>query len=243
MTPTTLPVADSMASGLVSAGPVRVLMVGDSTAEALGVGLAGWAGANPALADVRLAVSPGCGFVRGGEVTTDGDVPFTEQCDEILERVLPDTLVEFRPEVVMLMSTTRDLVDRRWSDDEGTISPFDEPYRQRINDDYARIADLVTDSGATAIFVRGPLVDPFWLGRETMVNYLERRALVDGVMERLATPGGPVRVLDLRAWAEANGIAASRDARPDGMHWTPQAAFEVTDRWLGPTLLSIARPT
>ena len=43
-------------------------MVGDSTAEALGVGLAGWAGAHPTLADVRLAVSPGCGFVRGGEV-------------------------------------------------------------------------------------------------------------------------------------------------------------------------------
>ena len=61
-------------------------MVGDSTAEALGVGLAGWAGAHPTLADVRLAVSPGCGFVRGGEVATDGDVPFAERCDEILER-------------------------------------------------------------------------------------------------------------------------------------------------------------
>ena len=50
---------------------MRVLLVGDSTAEALGVGLVGWAGANPTLADVRLAVSPGCGFVRGGEVATD----------------------------------------------------------------------------------------------------------------------------------------------------------------------------
>ena len=104
--------------------------------------------------------------------------------------MLPDTLGEFRPEVVMLMSTTRDLIDRRWSDDEGTIDPFDAPYRQRINDDYARIADLITASGATALFVRGPLVDPFWLGSETMPNYLERRALVDGVMERLATAGG-----------------------------------------------------
>jgi peptidoglycan/LPS O-acetylase OafA/YrhL len=247
MTATTIPIAPAVAEtstgALVSAGPVRVLMVGDSTAEALGVGLAGWAGAHPALAEVRLAVSPGCGFVRGGEVSTDGDVPFTENCDEILERVLPETLAEFRPEVVMLMSTTRDLIERRWSDDEGTIDPFDEPYRQRINDDYARIADLITASGATALFVRGPLVDPFWLGRETMENYLERRALVDGVMERLATPGGPVRVLDLRAWVEANGIAASHAARPDGMHWTPEAAFEVTDRWLGPTLLSIARQT
>jgi hypothetical protein len=225
------------------AGPVRVLMVGDSTAEALGVGLAGWAGAHPALADVRLAVSPGCGFVRGGEVESDGDVPFSEQCDEILDHIVPETLAEFRPEVVVLMSTTRDLVDRRWSDAEGTIDPFDERYEQRINRDYARVVELVTASGATAIFVRGPLVDPFWLGRETMSNYGERRALVDGVMERLATAGGPVRVLDLRGWVEANGLATSRDARPDGMHWTPQSAFDVTERWLGPNLLSIARPT
>ena len=102
---TTMPDATGDATGGAT-GPVRVLMVGDSTAEALGVGLAGWAGANPTLADVRLAVSPGCGFVRGGEVATDGEVPFAERCDEILEHVLPDTLAEFRPEVVMLMSTT-----------------------------------------------------------------------------------------------------------------------------------------
>jgi len=232
----------SDASKPTSAGPVRILMVGDSTAESLGVGLAGWAGANPSLADVRLAVTPGCGFVRGGTVATDEDVPFTERCDEILEQVVPTTLAEFRPEVVMLMTTTRDLVDRRWSDEEGTIDPFDARYQQRIERDYSGIAELITASGATAIFVRGPLVDPYWLGRETMSNYEERRALVDDVMERLATPGGAVRVLDLRAWVEGNGLAASHDVRPDGMHWTPQAAFDVTDRWLGPALLSIARP-
>jgi hypothetical protein len=236
---TTIPTTSTSES---TSGPVRVLLVGDSTAEALGVGLAGWASVHPALADVRLAVSPGCGFVRGGEVATDGDVPFGPRCDEILDRVLPDTLVDFRPEVVMLLSSTRDLADRRWSNEEGTIDPFDEPYERRITRDYARIAGLVTASGATAIFVRSPLVDPFWLGRETMSNYHERRAIVDGVMDRLATEGGTVRVLDLRAWVESIGIAESHDARPDGMHWTPEAAFELVQGWLGPTLLTIARP-
>ena len=207
------------------------------------MGLAGWASAHPALADVRLAVSPGCGFVRGGEVATDGDVPFGPRCDEILDRVLPDTLVDFRPEVVMLLSSTRDLTDRRWSNEEGTIDPFDVPYQRRINRDYARIASLVTASGATAIFVRSPLVDPFWLGRETMSDYHERRAIVDGVMDRLATEAGPVRVLDLRAWVESIGIAESHDARPDGVHWAPDVAFELVQGWLGPTLLSIARPS
>ena len=42
------------------------------------------------------------------------------RCDEILEHVVPNTLTDFRPEVVMLLSTSRDLLDRRWSDDEGS---------------------------------------------------------------------------------------------------------------------------
>jgi hypothetical protein len=225
----------------VATGPVRVLVVGDSTAEALGVGLVGWAAANPQLAEVRLAVSPGCGFVRGGEVASDEDVPFGERCDGILEDVVPTTLVEFRPEVVLLLSTSRDLLDRRWSDAEGTIDPFDERYRQRLEHDYDRIADLITSAGATALFVRAPLVDPYWLGRETMFNDPDRRAIVDGAMERLAVAGTAVRVLDLRAWVEANGLAGSHDARPDGVHWTPEAAFDLAQGWLGPVLLSIAR--
>jgi hypothetical protein len=224
-------------------GPVRVLVVGDSTAEALGTGLVGWAAANPQIAEVRLAVSPGCGFVRGGEVASDEDVPFGERCDEILEDVLPNTLAEFRPEVVLLLSTSRDLLDRRWSDDEGTIDPSDERYMQRITRDYNRIALLVTSSGATALFVRAPLVDPYWLGRETMFNDPGRRAIVDDTMARLAVAGGPVRLLDLRAWVEGNGLAESHDARPDGVHWAPDVAIELAQGWLGPALLAIARPT
>ena len=69
----------------------------------------------------------------------------------------------------MLLSTSRDLLDRRWSDDGGHPRSL---RRRRISSgidrDYARISELVTASGATVLFVRGPLDDPFWLGRETM---------------------------------------------------------------------------
>jgi hypothetical protein len=76
-----------------------------------------------------------------------------------------------------------------------------------------------------------------------MFNDPQRRAVVDDVMARLADPGGAVRILDLRAWVEGNGLAASQDARPDGVHWAPDTAYDLADRWLGPILLSIARTT
>ncbi len=202
---TTLP--DATGSEPAPTGPVRVLMVGDSTAEALGVGLAGWAGAHPTLADVRLVVSPGCGFVRGGEVATDGDVPFAESCDQLLGHVLPDTLDEFRPEVVMLLCTRRDLEDRKWSDEEGTLDPFDAAYQQRINEDYAQIAELVTASGATAVFVRGPL------GRSVLARSGDdaglRRTTCHRRRRDAATGGGGRR----RADARPTGVGRSQRPR------------------------------
>ena len=159
--------------------------------------------------------------------------------------VLPDTLVEFRPEVVMLLCTTarpgRSAVVGRGGHHRSLR-------RARISS-----GSTTTTRGSPSwsrhrvrprVFVRGPLVDPFWLGRETMSELpraTRHRRRRDGSDWR--RQAAAVQVLDLRAWVEANGIAASHDARPDGMHWTPEAAFELTDRWLGPTLLSIARPS
>ena len=156
--------------------------------------------------------------------------------------VLPDTLDEFRPEVVMLVCARRDLEDRKWSDEEGTIDPFDAAYQQRINDDYAQISELVTASGATAVFVRGPLVDPFWLGRETMPDYAERRAIVDGVMQRLAEAGGGVRMLDLRAWVEANGLVTEPD-RATGRHALDARGGVRSDGSVARTGVAVDRPT
>jgi peptidoglycan/LPS O-acetylase OafA/YrhL len=102
--------AGTATPALRPARPVRVVVVGDSTAEALGAGLLAWAAADPALADVALAVSPGCGFVRGGIVPTDGDVPFGPRCDEVLDVELPQLLAERQPDVVVLLATSRDTV-------------------------------------------------------------------------------------------------------------------------------------
>ena len=54
---------------------VRILVVGDSTAEATGHGLITWAAANPALAQVSLQVREGCGVVLGGYVVWSGKQP------------------------------------------------------------------------------------------------------------------------------------------------------------------------
>ncbi|MEY4339244.1 MAG: hypothetical protein RLZ14_1094, partial [Actinomycetota bacterium] len=51
---------------LVPPRPVRIVVVGDSTAEATGAGLVAWAAANPTMAQVELVTGAGCGLVLVG---------------------------------------------------------------------------------------------------------------------------------------------------------------------------------
>ena len=64
--------------------PMRVLVAGDSTAEATGFGLAQWATERPDLAQVSLLAEKGCGFLRGGEQRIDDWVPVPDRCDRWL---------------------------------------------------------------------------------------------------------------------------------------------------------------
>jgi peptidoglycan/LPS O-acetylase OafA/YrhL len=118
--------------------PVRILVVGDSTAWSLGDGLAAWTAANPEVASVTLTVSPGCGFVLAGRVPADDGAGFADQCQQTLSTWLNDALLQLRPDVVMLMATRTDVKDREWNPDEGVLTVFDPRAQERIRADYAR---------------------------------------------------------------------------------------------------------
>jgi hypothetical protein len=220
--------------------PVRVVVAGDSTAESLGVGLAGWAAANRSLVEVAVVTSPGCGFVRGGRVPTDGDVPFTEKCDEVLDGELPAALRALRPDVVVLMVTERDVLAREWDPGEGLVGPGDPRFRARVAADYAALADVIRATGATAVWVRAPEVVPFW--RESAAPLVDPadRAVVESVVDELVDRHPGSALIDLRAWMEATGLADDHAVRPDGLHFTPEAATAVATEWVGPHLLRLA---
>src|SRR5690606_13430617 len=82
---TTPPPATAPPTTLVPARPVRILVVGDSTAEATATGLIAWADAHPELATVSLAVKRGCGFLPGGDIwSDDGWREVSADCDDWL---------------------------------------------------------------------------------------------------------------------------------------------------------------
>ena len=222
--------------------PVRILVVGDSTAEATGHGLIEWAAAHPSVAQVSLAVSAGCGFVRGGLVTSDGRVPFQHNCDLLLDNSLPRDLHDLQPDVVVMLVWARDQAPRRWGTSPTEMTPHDPAYLMRLNHDYRAITnEIIATTSAKVIWIRPPAGNSYWANLQTPFTDESAHAIVENVMTQVVNEsGGRAELLDLRAWMERDGIAFDRAARPDGLHLTTAAATDVATRWLGPQLVLAA---
>ncbi|MBI5089409.1 MAG: acyltransferase family protein [Actinobacteria bacterium] len=221
--------------------PMRVLVAGDSTAEATGFGLAQWAAEQPELAQVSLVVEEGCGFLRGGEQLIEQWVPVPDRCDQWLTDELPGQVDELRPDVVMLMTTSWDVLDRRW-DGGPDQSPLDAGYAQRVATDFAAITASLLEAGATeVVWVREPIPNVFWWSSGQAQEDPARHAVLYGVMDDVAaSSAGRVTVVDLPAWVAQHGMADDHEARPDGVHWSPEAAARIAREFLGEQLIRAA---
>ena len=236
---TAAPAAPSVPVMPVLNRPVRIIVVGDSTAQATGSGLVNWAALNPDVARVTVLAVPGCGFIRGGVVPTDGDVPFTKNCNHVLDHDLPNALRDLQPDVVMLMTTIRDVEPRVFEDSEGPLTPLDSRFVNRARVDYAAIRDLIlTTSNAHVVWIKPPLIDPFWNGNALPANDPVAHSVMEVLMGGMVFwHEDRVVVLDLRTWLEQAGLARDHAVRPDGIHFDPASALDVATRWLGPELV------
>ena len=86
-----------------------------------------WAAANPQYAQVSVAAGPGCGLVLIGylELTT-GQRDTDAECGPYARDFVPAKAVELQPDVVMVMTTVWDVLDRRLTKD-GPLLPATDP--------------------------------------------------------------------------------------------------------------------
>ncbi len=239
--PTSVPTTSSTEAPLPTlARPVRIVVAGDSTARATGTGLLFWAAANPDLAQVEVVGAAGCGFLRGGERREGEFRPESEGCRFYLDEELPRRIAELQPDVVMMMVTSWDLVDRRWDGVEYT--PLDDEYEQRLLGDYARIQNELLDLGAGKVaWVKAPIPNVLWRDQGTGQEDPERHAVARRIMDGLAQVDPPrVDVVDLAAWMDQTGLAEDRDVRPDGVHFEPVASARIAADFLGEALVRVA---
>jgi peptidoglycan/LPS O-acetylase OafA/YrhL/lysophospholipase L1-like esterase len=228
--------------------PVRILLFGDSTADATGAGLARWAADHPELAQVAIVSADGCGFAQGGvRVFDQGEVEIGPACDAHVDDVLPARVRELGPDLVVFLPGGWDITDQRFDGEEGDgggqrQAPTDPGYRRRIERGFAEATADALDAGAPRIlWLAEPTTNPFWNEAPSPQEDPARHAVLHGAMRRVAADDPDrVAVADLAWWLDASGLAAEREARPDGVHLSPDAADALAARWLGPVAVSAA---
>lgn len=221
--------------------PVRIIVAGDSTADATGSGMLSWAAANPEIAQAELVTAPGCGFLTGGERLVGDEVGPAEGCEDWVEQFLYPAVEQAQPDVVMVMVTSWDLIDRRWEGDD-LLNPLDGEYADRLDRDYAALIDglLVAGAGHVAL-VRHPIPDSWWLPFEEDYEDPARHAVIYGMYDELATADPDrVAVIGLDRHFTDAGIDRDQEVRPDGIHVTPEAATTISDDFLGDRLVRVA---
>jgi peptidoglycan/LPS O-acetylase OafA/YrhL len=225
--------------------PARLLIIGDSTAQAAGTGLVTWAAEHPDVAQVSVLASGKCGMVRDGIVPGDTaeDASFVTECRRLVETHLGPAVQELQPDVVAVFVAARDSEPRQWSADEGVLTPEDPRYAARVELAYRAVAELILAAApeTKVAWVRPPTINPFWKDDGGVYLDSSGHAVVDGIAARLAAED-PSRfaVVDLRSWLESVGYATREDMRPDGIHFTPVAAQQVAGEWLGAELVATA---
>ncbi|HYN32005.1 MAG TPA: acyltransferase family protein [Ilumatobacteraceae bacterium] len=223
------------------ARPVRIVVTGDSTGDALGTGVVMWAASNPPLAQAEVHAALGCGFVMGGERSWGDQIVSTGSCDGWTQTQLFPEVERTQPDVVTVMTPMWDLIDQRWEGGE-LLSPSDPEYRARLVTAYTQLVDDLIAAGAARVaFVRGPVPNVWWNDVVDGESDPRRHEVLADVWEEVAASHpATVRIIDLATWFSDNDLDADRDARPDGIHLAPEAATSITDQFLGEQLIAAA---
>ena len=220
--------------------PVRILVVGDSTAFYVGHGLAHWAVEHPDHAQVDLLWSQGFGLVTTGDVTAWDARAFVERSIEVLDEDLPAQIDRLQPDVVVLMTTIGDVLDRVWDDAEGELSAGDERFQTRLHQAYRdATASIVAQGVPSVVWIVPPV--PVGSSSAAELNDPATFEIQHEIIRRVVEEFAPATsAIELDRWMVDGGHDVDASWRPDGTHLTEESAALMADLMLGATLVNTA---
>lgn len=223
--------------------PPRVVVVGDSTAEAIGTGLRDW-GARTGRLQVSAVFSPGCAVLEGVTARYREGFEFSpDGCD----RLFPVALQEVRDveaDALLVFIGSPQLADWRYADRSGWHDITDPALARAYRHELDLVLDLMTASGVPVLWADVPVPD--WdveqfgalLGGELpgfgepVINEPARAEVLDHHTRAGldATPGAVV-IEFAAGLGGADGRIGPGD-RIDGLHLSNDQVAEAAETWL-----------
>ncbi len=224
---------------------LRVAAFGDSTALLTGGGLDTWGQETRTLQVDIQGTALGCGIVRGGKyrVPGFGEGPQREECNNWAQRWTK--VLDGQPaDVSVVLVGTWDVTDHQLPGDTQWRAPGDPIYDAYLKRDMLAAVDELSTKSPVVVWLTCPLID-FGLKENGIsprhpMSDPARMVRFNQLLGEVANERANLRIVDLAGFlAQSPGGELDRIMRPDGVHFTDQAALQVAN-WLGPELLSIA---
>ncbi|MFZ4720896.1 MAG: acyltransferase family protein [Ilumatobacteraceae bacterium] len=240
-TTSTLP-ASTTTTAVVPPRPVRIVVVGDSTAEATGAGVVAWAAANPSLAQVEIVAGAGCGlFLDGYQNLAFGFRDVRQTCGPYVDDVVPKKIAELKPDLVMVITTVWDVLDRSLEKGASEVSPTDAAVGTAMAASLSQFTDSLIALGVPRVaWVKEPVPLPTPTAAVDQQADPARHDVLHRVIDDIAAARPQVRVVDLATWVDATPLATDTGARPDAVHWTTDVSTQIAEQFLGQALLRAA---
>ena len=222
----------------------RVLILGDSSAFTLGGGVEKW-GRTSGQLEVWDAGKLGCSVGRGGLIRYLGqERPVHDYCDWTTD--YPQQIAPIRPQVIMVMFGTWDVVDRKIPGDDRWRHIGDPVYDSFLRSEISSVIDTVAASGATLVWFTHPHIQAGvteGLAENAPENDPARIDMLNDLVRGVVALKSRAVMVDLEAHMRSTPEGEMNlDERPDGIHWTPKSSYKLAP-WVGQTLEAIARGT
>lgn len=226
---------DSLIAENQSTEGLRVAFMGDSTAQSLAVGTIAAMTSHDELVPAGIVSKYGCGVTGATEFLDYGGYTRRVECAE-WEKEWIDEIAIARPDVVVIAEVT-DISGKKIPGDVGFSAPGMPEHDDAIRSGIERAVEIATSGGATVVWVISPQVLV-----EHPEHRPERMERLNDIVAEVAASREDVRLVDLGEWLRAQpGGEASREMRPDLVHFTGNGSKEAAEDLIVPVLLDEAR--
>ncbi len=218
-----------------------VLVVGDSVAFNIGLGLTDWA-EGTGDAKVQSAGQFGCPVARGGQFKFLRNIEtFEDRCD--WAKLYPDWVDSNDPDVAVLVSGIWEVVDRRLPGDDRFRHVGEPSVDRYVLAEFLSAIDTLGSRGANVVVLTYP---HFEAGRDQGYSDLPESdpTRVDRLNEILAEAvsmrPGVAMLVDFQDWlAQQPGGELDPAKREDGLHFYDAYSPSI-GAWLGPIVIDVA---
>ncbi len=223
------PPAGAGRSGQDAGAPVRVLLVGDSTALTLGIGLS----EHQQEYDVDLLDGGilGCGVTDGAQFQLQGvDAPMATQCgvgppSTLWPRIWQRDIARQKPDVVMILAGRWEVANRTY---KGRWTNIDDPvYRAYVKAQLRYAVRVAGSGGAHVVLMTAPCYDSGEQpnGDPWPEDSRSRLAIYNGLVREVAATSPDTSVLNFNALACPGGqyqeyMDGIQVRQSDGVHFT-----------------------